>query len=50
MKSTINDLDNMYRLCSIVYKVEYFVLRTLLSFLMLLNTRVVFCFNTKFKL
>ena len=44
IKSTVNDLDKqgIHRLRSTVYKINQFVLGTLLSFFVLLNTQVIF--------
>ena len=39
----IDQLQYTHKLQSVVYKVDYFVLETLLSSFMLLNTKVVFC-------
>ena len=40
----VDQLQYMYKSQSIVYKVDKFILGTLLSSLILLNTRAVFCF------
>ena len=42
VKSIVNNLDNVHIPQSVVYKVDQFVLGTLLSSLVLLNTKVCF--------
>ena len=39
----------MHRPWSVVYKVDQFVLETLLSSFVLLNTKVIFCFYMRFQ-